>query len=162
MNGNKRNGSENNEQVAPHFLQAEKVFYLAEQKQAVSVKVDAEQYHKYGRNPLQIRGIAGNTVIPDAEAAGSGRTETGTQRIKKGHSAEQQKNDLGYGQTGIDQLEDPHGVLHLRDQLANRRTRAFRFHYVHILRSRQRQKSHNKDQHSHSAHPMSKTSPHEH
>lgn len=137
-----RNRGDDNEHVIPHLFHVKRFFELAEQQEVIGVKIDAEQRHKDGHNPLEIRGIAHEAVVFDAEAARAGSAEGGGNGIKQRHIPDEQQDNFRNRHAEIDEVQDARRGAHFGYQLADRRTGAFCAHQVDVGTAAERNDCH--------------------
>ena len=159
VDGNQKNRRQNNNKVNTHLRRCSCRFQTLLQNQIIHIEVHAEQNHENRNNPLQIRGIAGNTVVSDTEASRSGCSEHRRDRIKERHPAKQQKDKLQQTQSDIHAIEQHRRAFYTRYELADRRPRALCFHHVHVRAACKRKYRHHKYQHTHASDPVRKTTP---
>ncbi len=155
-------GGQNHQKVSPHFLHAKSCLPFFKQKKKIHIEIHAKQKHKNRRYPLNVRGIPGHTVILNAKAPRTRRTESRSHRIKYRHAAQKQQHDLHHGQKQIDLIKDCRRMLHLRYQLAHGRPRTLRPHQVHVRSPGHLDHCQQKHQHAHAAQPMGKAPPEQH
>ena len=156
-----RDGDADDAEIAEHLGAGKGLppFFL--QNQEVGVEIDAEQDHKDRDDNLNIGGISCDAVALDAETAGACGGEGGVERVKQRHASEQEEDKFQHGQHDIDAVQNPRTGLDLRDEAADRGTRAFRLHEVHAAAAGHRKQDEQKDQHTHAADPVGKATPHQ-
>ena len=160
IGGDQRRSHTEDTQVAPQLPTFEYGAEVAQQRQVIQVKVDAEQQHKYGNDHLTIGGVAADTVCLNAKAAGACGAKGMHQCVKQGHFAAYQEDDFHCGEKNINQIENTRGLFGPRHQLAYNGTGHFRPQYVNGAIRNRGNDGHNKDKHTHTAHPVGKAAPH--
>ena len=159
IEGDRKRCCSDNQQIGTNFFTFPCLSEFTDQDQKVGVKVDAEQDHKDGHDPLDIGRHAGKTVIAEAEAAGARCTKGGQQSFKHRHPAEQQEHELDDSQAKINAIEDLCRGLHLGHQLIHLRAGAFGFHQVDMGAAGQGQQGEQEHQNAHAADPVGEAAP---
>ena len=142
-------------------LKVERFLQLSGEQQKIAVEIDGEQQHEHRDDYLDIGREAAHAVVIEAEAAGAGGGKGGVQRLKHRHSSAEKHYEFHQGKHKIDGIKQHGGGAHPGHQLADRGTRALRFHDVHVLGAGKRDKRHDEHQHAHSADPVGEAPPHD-
>ena len=132
---------------------------FAHQQQEVDVEVDAEEDHEHRHNPLDVRRIAADRAVFDAEAARAGRAKGRTQRLIGVHFAKQQEHEFRNRQHDVEPVEDLRGKAHLRHQLAHGGAGALRLHQMHVRAADHRQHGQQEHKHAPAADPVGEAAP---
>ena len=106
--------------------------------------------------------ITSNTVILDTETAGARCTEGQSQGIKHRHFSHKEQQKLQQRETDIDSIENLGRGLYRGNKTLHRGSRTLRPHEVHVIASGHRKDRQHKDQHAHSADPVSEAPPEQH
>lgn len=111
--------SGNDAKIQAELFVFKDIAYLTHQQQIIAAEVDAEEQHEHRAYILNVWTVAGDAVILNSEAAGSGRAECGTDSIEQGHIPKQQEEDIHYSEQDIHNIEDLRGLAHPGNQLAD-------------------------------------------
>ena len=127
---NDRYGDQDHGEIIMDLFHGNSLFEMPVQKIEIKVKINTEQDHKDGDNPLNIGGVPHYAVVLDAKATGTCRTECSCQCIKQWHMSCQQENKLDHCHAEIDRVKDHCSITHFWNKLSNGRSRAFCAHQI--------------------------------
>ena len=157
--GNQKHSCAYGDQIPFQLLTFQRLFPFFCQNKKINIKVYSEKNHENSHNHLNISGIAGDTVIFNTKSPRSRCTKCSGKRIKQRHPARQQKNNLHDSHKNVNAVQSLCRGTHRRGKTSDRRSRALRLHQIHMRTARQFQQRKQKDQNSHTANPVGKTSP---
>ena len=153
------NGRGNDAKITPDFLDSESLTEFFLQDQLVCGEIHAESYHKYSGYDLAVCAVASHTVVFDAEASCSRRSESDAQCVEQRHSSNKKEDDLHDSHSEINSIQDFGRRLHFGNQFAYRRSGTFRPHQVHMITACKGKKGEQEYQNSHASDPVSEASP---
>ena len=161
VNEDKHCRCNHDDKINPHLFKLQRIPQLSCQNQEIKSKIHTEQQHENRNNPLIIRADTDESVIPDCKTSGSGGTERRCQRFKQIHSSKEEENHLYHSQCKVNNIQIFRCLTHLRHKLSNRRSRAFRFHQIHMAATRHWHDRKQEYKNAHTTNPMAETSPEE-
>ena len=162
VKGNNQRAPGDDGKIRPHLgiPPCHGIFFHQQEK--VNVEVHAEQRHEHGDHALKVVAvIVAHGAVLDAEAAGAGGAEGGTQAVKQGHSPKEQQHHLHRRHDDVNAVKNGGGFAHIGHHLAHGGTGAFRPEQVVGLAAHIHQRQH-EHQNAHAPQPVGEAAPEEH